>query len=76
MEEIVQHCVELATNKSGCCVLQHCLEHVDDGEQKRHLISEIVANALILSGDAFGYVVTISTSVHISSSIKLISKPS
>ncbi|KAL5855399.1 hypothetical protein ACOSQ4_005201 [Xanthoceras sorbifolium] len=58
VEEITVNSVDLATNKSGCCVLQHCLEHVNEGEQKGQLIAEIVANALILSGDAFGnYVV-------------------
>ncbi|TXG54463.1 hypothetical protein EZV62_019719 [Acer yangbiense] len=56
VEEIAVNTVDLATNKSGCCVLQHCLEHVREGEQKRRLIAEILANDLILSGDSFGYV--------------------
>ncbi|KAK1577408.1 hypothetical protein Q3G72_021538 [Acer saccharum] len=54
VEEIAVNTVDLATNKSGCCVLQHCLEHVREGEQKRRLIAEILANDLILSGDSFG----------------------
>ncbi|KAK3192968.1 hypothetical protein Dsin_024278 [Dipteronia sinensis] len=54
VEEIVVHSVGLATNKSGCCVLQHCIEHVREGEQKGRLIAEIVNNAVILSGDAYG----------------------
>ncbi|KAK0589727.1 hypothetical protein LWI29_017794 [Acer saccharum] len=37
VEEIAVNTVDLATNKSGCCVLQHCLEHVREGEQKRRL---------------------------------------
>ncbi|KAF8395983.1 hypothetical protein HHK36_017594 [Tetracentron sinense] len=56
-EAATVHCVELATDKHGCCVLQKCLSH-SDGEQKCHLISEIASNALILSQDPFGnYVV-------------------
>ncbi|KAI9181102.1 hypothetical protein LWI28_011442 [Acer negundo] len=54
VEEIVVNTVGFATNKSACCVLQHCIEYVRDGEQKGRLIAEIVNDAVILSGDAYG----------------------
>ncbi|KAF8403987.1 hypothetical protein HHK36_012097 [Tetracentron sinense] len=51
------HCIELATDRYGCCVLQKCLGH-SDGEQRHRLISKITSNALILSQDQYGnYVV-------------------
>ncbi|KAL4561017.1 hypothetical protein LXL04_033177 [Taraxacum kok-saghyz] len=50
-------CIELATDRHGCCVLQKCLSH-SDGEPRRRLIREITSNALILSQDPYGnYVV-------------------
>ncbi|XP_010276396.1 PREDICTED: uncharacterized protein LOC104611153 isoform X2 [Nelumbo nucifera] len=56
-EAATSHCVELATDRHGCCVLQKCLSH-SDGEQRRQLICEITSNALMLSQDPFGnYVV-------------------
>lgn len=55
-EAIVSHAVDLARNQSGCCVLQDCLEHVADCEQKRRLINVIVASALDLSDDRYGLV--------------------
>lgn len=50
------NCVELATDRHGCCVLQKCLTHFE-GEQRRQLVSEITSNALILSQDPFGYII-------------------
>ncbi|XP_049932330.1 uncharacterized protein LOC116248757 isoform X2 [Nymphaea colorata] len=51
------HCVEIATHRHGCCVLQKCLHH-SEGERRQRLVSEVVMNALILSQDPFGnYVV-------------------
>ncbi|XP_010257692.1 PREDICTED: uncharacterized protein LOC104597686 [Nelumbo nucifera] len=56
-EAATGHCVELATDRHGCCVLQKCLGH-SDGEQRRRMICEITSNALLLSQDPFGnYVV-------------------
>ncbi|KAJ9558849.1 hypothetical protein OSB04_013463 [Centaurea solstitialis] len=50
-------CIELATDRHGCCVLQKCLSH-SDGEPRRRLVREITSNALILSQDPYGnYVV-------------------
>ncbi|CAF1764686.1 hypothetical protein HID58_088016 [Brassica napus] len=47
------HCVELATDRHGCCVLQKCIGYFV-GEQKDRLVSEIASNALLLSQDPFG----------------------
>ncbi|XP_038724983.1 pumilio homolog 12-like isoform X2 [Tripterygium wilfordii] len=56
-EAATTNCVELATDRHGCCVLQKCLTY-SDGEQRRQLVSEIASNALILCQDPFGnYVV-------------------
>jgi hypothetical protein len=51
------HCVEVATHRHGCCVLQRCIDHASDS-QKIQLINEIIANALVLVQDPYGnYVV-------------------
>ncbi|CAF2329986.1 hypothetical protein YC2023_122751 [Brassica napus] len=47
------HCVELATDRHGCCVLQKCIGYFE-GEQKDRLVSKISSNALLLSQDPFG----------------------
>ncbi|EFH40719.1 APUM12, partial [Arabidopsis lyrata subsp. lyrata] len=52
-EAAITHCVDLATDRHGCCVLQKCLGY-SEGEQKQHLVSEIASNALLLSQDPFG----------------------
>ncbi|XP_048137108.1 pumilio homolog 12 isoform X1 [Rhodamnia argentea] len=59
------NCLELATDRHGCCVLQKCLGH-SGGEQKCHLICGITSNALILSQDQFGnYVVQFVFELHV-----------
>ncbi|KAI3414711.1 PUM-HD domain-containing protein [Psidium guajava] len=59
------NCLELATDRHGCCVLQKCLSH-SGGEQKCHLICGITSNALILSQDQFGnYVVQFVFELHV-----------
>jgi len=51
------HCVEVATHRHGCCVLQRCIDHASDS-QKMQLINEVIANALVLVQDPYGnYVV-------------------
>ncbi|CAH8377219.1 unnamed protein product [Eruca vesicaria subsp. sativa] len=52
-EIVITHCVELATDRHGCCVLQKCIGY-SKGEQKDHLVSGITSNALLLSQDPFG----------------------
>ncbi|KAK3443468.1 hypothetical protein EUGRSUZ_B03594 [Eucalyptus grandis] len=64
-EAAAANCLELATDRHGCCVLQKCLSH-SGGEQKCHLISGITSNALILSQDQFGnYVVQFIFELHV-----------
>ncbi|KAI4344838.1 hypothetical protein L6164_012025 [Bauhinia variegata] len=56
-EASTKNCVEIATDRHGCCVLQKCLSH-SDGEQRQRLVCEITSNSLLLSQDQFGnYVV-------------------
>jgi len=51
------NCVEVATHRHGCCVLQRCIDHASDS-QKLQLINEVIANALVLVQDPYGnYVV-------------------
>lgn len=51
------NCVQVATHRHGCCVLQRCIDHASDN-QKMQLIQEIILNALALVQDAYGnYVV-------------------
>ncbi|GKV30276.1 hypothetical protein SLEP1_g39103 [Rubroshorea leprosula] len=56
-EAATAKCVELATDRHGCCVLQKCLSYSDE-DQRNRLVFQITSNALILSQDPFGnYVV-------------------
>ncbi len=51
------NCVQVATHRHGCCVLQRCIDHASE-KQKVQLIHEITNNALILVQDPYGnYVV-------------------
>jgi pumilio RNA-binding family len=50
-------CVEVATHRHGCCVLQRCIDNASE-EQRLTLISEVAAQSLVLAQDPFGnYVV-------------------
>ncbi|GLT70949.1 hypothetical protein SLA2020_429950 [Shorea laevis] len=52
-----KYCVDIATHRHGCCVLQRCISH-SIGEHQEKLIAEISANGLLLAQDAYGnYVV-------------------
>jgi hypothetical protein len=42
------HCVEIATHRHGCCVLQRCIDFATPS-QKKELIERIAENALALS---------------------------
>ncbi|PWN50079.1 ARM repeat-containing protein, partial [Violaceomyces palustris] len=54
---VAAHCVEVATHRHGCCVLQRCIDHASDA-QRIQLVAEITYNALTLVQDPFGnYVV-------------------
>ncbi|KAL7243524.1 hypothetical protein ACSBR1_015842 [Camellia fascicularis] len=47
------NCLDIATEKSGCCVLQHCLAH-SQGELVNRLVAKIAANTLVLSESRCG----------------------
>ncbi|KZV95605.1 ARM repeat-containing protein, partial [Exidia glandulosa HHB12029] len=54
---VAQNCVEVATHRHGCCVLQRCIDHASDS-QRVQLVQEITYNALTLVQDPYGnYVV-------------------
>lgn len=53
LSAVADHCIEIATDKSGCCVLQPCIDHAQ-GEAFHRLIAEITRNALFLSEHPFG----------------------
>ena len=56
LDVVADNCLDIATDKSGCCVLQQCVEHAR-GEPRDRLIAEITANALVLSEHPYGYVI-------------------
>ncbi|XVE60479.1 hypothetical protein DITRI_Ditri05aG0132200 [Diplodiscus trichospermus] len=50
-------CVDIATHRHGCCVLQRCIAH-SNGQHRDNLITQISTNGLLLAQDPFGnYVV-------------------
>ncbi|KAL7416616.1 armadillo-type protein [Mrakia frigida] len=54
---VAAHCVEVATHRHGCCVLQRCIDHAADS-QRVQLVTEITYHGLTLVQDPFGnYVV-------------------
>ncbi|KAG8947135.1 hypothetical protein FRC04_010986 [Tulasnella sp. 424] len=54
---VATHCVEVATHRHGCCVLQRCVDHASDA-QRIQLVTEITYHALTLVQDPYGnYVV-------------------
>jgi hypothetical protein len=42
------HCVEVATHRHGCCVLQRCVDFATP-TQKAEVVAEVARNALVLS---------------------------
>jgi hypothetical protein len=56
-DAVSRHCVEVATHRHGCCVLQRCIDHASIA-QRAQLVTEVTHNALPLVQDPFGnYVV-------------------
>ncbi|KAG6918676.1 hypothetical protein DXG01_012494 [Tephrocybe rancida] len=54
---VAANCVEVATHRHGCCVLQRCIDHASD-HQRVQMVTEITYNALTLVQDPYGnYVV-------------------
>lgn len=47
------HCVEIATHRHGCCVLQRCIDFATP-TQKTDLVAEVAKNALPLSQVGLG----------------------
>ncbi|KAJ0801087.1 putative armadillo-like helical, pumilio domain-containing protein [Helianthus annuus] len=52
---VADNCLDIATDKSGCCVLQLCVLHADEASKER-LMTEIIENALDLSEHPYGFV--------------------
>nr|KYP75641.1 Pumilio domain-containing protein C6G9.14 [Cajanus cajan] len=53
----VKFCVEIATHRHGCCVMQRCIDY-SVGKNRDKLVTEICKHGLLLSQDPFGnYVV-------------------
>jgi len=50
---VAANCVEVATHRHGCCVLQRCIDHASD-HQRVQLVNEITFNALTLVQDPYG----------------------
>jgi hypothetical protein len=50
---VAANCVEVATHRHGCCVLQRCIDHASD-HQRIQLVNEITFNALTLVQDPYG----------------------
>ncbi|PON91063.1 Coatomer beta subunit [Trema orientale] len=50
---LANHCIQVATDKTGCCVLQLCVEY-SRGEVREHFLAEIIANAILLAEDRYG----------------------
>lgn len=48
-----QFCVDIATHRHGCCVLQRCIAH-SNGQHRANLITQISRNGLLLAQDPFG----------------------
>lgn len=43
-DAVSRHCIEVASHRHGCCVLQRCIDHASDS-QKGQIIAEITAHA-------------------------------
>ena len=55
---VATNCVEVATHRHGCCVLQRCIDHASE-MQRGQLVNEITYNALTLVQDPYGNYVSI-----------------
>lgn len=55
MKEVAENFFEMATNRSGCCVLQSCVLQ-SQGELRKQLMADIIANAIALAEDRYGLV--------------------
>jgi len=56
-DAVAEHCVQVATHRHGCCVLQRCIDH-GTIDQKHQLVGQIQKHGALLIQDPFGnYVV-------------------
>lgn len=55
LNEIANECYKVATDRSGCCVLQACVEH-SRGDVRTRIVTEIMVNSVHLAEDPFGFV--------------------
>lgn len=46
-DAVSEHCIEVATHRHGCCVLQRCIDHASS-EQKSQIITQINRHAQLL----------------------------
>lgn len=53
---VANKCFEIATDKTGCCVLQPCINHAQ-GEIKKKLIAAVMLYASLLAEDCYGSLV-------------------
>ncbi|EOA39390.1 hypothetical protein CARUB_v10012475mg [Capsella rubella] len=52
-EDATRYCIDIATHRHGCCVLQKCIAY-SSGQQREKLITEISRNSLFLAQDPYG----------------------
>ena len=52
---VANNSFKIATDKSGCCVIQQCVDYAE-GETKEHLMAQIILNASLLAEDCYGFV--------------------
>ncbi|CAH8306842.1 unnamed protein product [Eruca vesicaria subsp. sativa] len=52
-EDATRCCIDIATHKHGCCILQKCVAY-STGQQREKLITEISRNSLFLAQDPYG----------------------
>lgn len=50
----VMYCVDIATHRHGCCVLQKCIREFT-GEHQEKLVAVVAANGFKLAQDPYGY---------------------
>jgi hypothetical protein len=55
-EAACEHCVDIATHRHGCCVLQRCVDYATP-VQRDELVARIAQHALMLSQVSSGDVV-------------------
>lgn len=64
LNEITNHCFRIATTKSGCCVIQSCVENCrGEARNRNRLIDDIIENVVHLAEDPYGYECFLTNSV-------------